>query len=302
MTRLQLHPMIGSKSNKTSSVAGGIVGVNTGKVAVVTGAGRMRGIGRTVAEELGAAGYTVIATERTERGSLSVSERELGWQGAQSVADSIQDAGGTAYAMACDVTNTAEIALLAKRIEELGDLSVLINNAGVAGDAGKGMIHQISREVIDSTIAINLTSVFYLTQALSPLFQASTAENKAIVNISSTAASRPLSHYGSYCASKAGLEALTKQMALEMARYGVRVNCVSPGSTATDMIDQTLARAGERTKQSGEDIKKLTEKKIPLRRFATTEELSSVITFLAGPGASYVTGQTLQVDGGLTLV
>jgi NAD(P)-dependent dehydrogenase (short-subunit alcohol dehydrogenase family) len=270
-------------------------------VAVVTGAGRMRGIGYATARLLAGDGYTVVLTERPGS-SPTEAESGCGWTGAKSGVDAIVGSGGRAVAVACDVTDPGDLADLVERTVELGPLAVLVNNAGSAGQASTFAVHEAPEDVWAEAIEVNLHALHRIAVAAIPALIASEAADKAIVNLASLAGSHPLARYGSYSASKAGVIAVTSQMALELARYGIRVNCVSPGSTDTDMIDGTLDRAERRAGMAPGSVRDLSTKRIPLRRFADPAEVGEVIRFLAGARSSYVTGQTLLVDGGLSLI
>ena len=123
-----------------------------------------------------------------------------------------------------------------------------------------------------------------------------------MVHLSSTAGHRALRRYGAYCASKAAVERLTEQQAIELARYGIRVNCVAPGLTPTDMVDGTLGRAASTAGVRVEQVMESALRAIPLRRTATTDDIAAAVAFLVGDDATYITGQILTVDGGMTLV
>lgn len=270
-------------------------------VAIVTGAGRMRGIGQATARLLARDGFSVVVAERP--GSRPTeSEQACGWQGARSTVEAITAAGGRAAAVQCDVTDRSDLESLVDAGSSLGALSVLVNNAGTAGQASSFALHELPADVWSDAVAINMTSLHQTAVTVVPALIESPAARKAIVNISSLAGSRPLPFYGGYNASKAGVEAVTKQLALELARYGIRVNCVSPGSTDTDMIDGTLERAESRAGLAAGSVRELSIRRIPLRRFSEPSEVAEAICFLSGDRASYITGQVLQVDGGLSLV
>ncbi len=130
----------------------------------------------------------------------------------------------------------------------------------------------------------------------------SQAPRRCLVYLSSTAGHRALRRYGAYCASKAAVERLTEQQAIELARFGIRVNCVAPGLTPTDMIDGTLGRAAAASGSPVEQVMESAVRAIPLRRTATTDDIAGAVAFLVGDDASYITGQILTVDGGMTLV
>ena len=270
-------------------------------VAIVTGAGRMRGIGGATARLLAREGFAVVVAERP--GSRpTAAETEAGWRGAESAVEAIEAAGGRATAIQCDVTDPGDLDRMVAAGCELGDLAVLVNNAGTAGEASSYRVHEVPADLWADTMDINVKSLYLTAVAAVPALIASEAQHKAIVNLSSLAALRPLPYYGAYSASKAAVVALTQQMAVELARYGIRVNCVSPGSTDTDMIAGTMERAEVRAGLEAGSVRAVSIKRIPLRRFADPAEMAEAICFFAGPRGSYVTGQTLQVDGGLSLV
>lgn len=275
----------------------------TRPVAVVTGAGRSRGIGRAIAVRLAADGFAIVVHERNDDPTRRpADEQASGWLGAVSVVDEILQRGGSACRVTGDVCDAGTASAIRDAAASLGDIAVLVNNHGSAGQANSYMVHETPVEVWDEVVAVNLTSLHRLSSVLVPAMTDSRARRRAIVNLSSTAGHRALPRYGGYCASKAAVERVTEQQAIELARFQIRVNAVAPGLTPTDMIDATLARAATVAKTDVDTILEAAKRNIPLRRVATTADIAGVVAFLVGPDADFVTGQTLTVDGGMTLV
>lgn len=241
-----------------------------GQVALVTGASR--GIGRAIATHLAAAGAAVacIAT-RAENCAETV--------------EACEEAGARAQAFGVDVSDTEAVAEVVGRVQkELGGLHVLVNNAGVTRDQ---LLLRMSEDDFDRVMEVNLKGSWnFLKAAARPLMKC----RGRVVNISSVVGVTGNAGQANYAASKAGVIGLTRSLAKELAGRGVCVNAVAPGYIATDMT-------------AGMDEKAATElaSRIPLGRIGGPEEVARLVEFLAGPGGSYITGQTIVVDGGLSV-
>jgi len=234
--------------------------------ALVTGASR--GIGAATALALAADGWPVRVNYRSDE------------QGAHEVVARIEAAGGSASAVQGDVADGDAVAGLLERGED-GPVLVLVNNAGLRLD---GLSPQIEDEQWQRVIDVNLTATFRATRAALPTMMR--ARFGRVVNVASIVGLRANAGQANYAASKAGVVGFTKTVAAEVARRGVTVNAVAPGFIETKLTEEILG--GE------------LEKAIPARRVGTPEEVAACIRFLASEEASYVTGTTLTVDGGLS--
>lgn len=274
-----------------------------GKVAIVTGAARKRGIGRAIALRLAREGADV-AVSGLPAGpgkSLPPHEREENWNGVESLAGEIRALGRRALARDCDVTKVDQVeALVNAATRELGGVDIVVNNAGVPSGAGAAPIADMENALWRATLDVNLTGV-YLVSKYAARQMIAAGKGGAIVNISSTAGRRGIVDYGAYCASKFGVIGFTQQLALELAKHRIRVNCICPGSTDTDMMDGTFRRTAETVGAKFVDVKKGVANIIPMGRQGTPDEQAAACFFLVGPDASYITGQTLNVDGGLAM-
>ncbi|MFL6603450.1 MAG: SDR family NAD(P)-dependent oxidoreductase [Steroidobacteraceae bacterium] len=274
-----------------------------GVTALVTGAARMRGIGRAIAVKLATDGaHVVVASLPRQASAFPEHEQACGWRGIESVAEEIRALGRQALSVDCDVTQADQVENLFELAErQLGTVHAIINNAGVAGGAGSAAIADLDYAEWQRTIDVNLNGVFLVSKRAARGLIAA-GKPGAIVNLSSLAGRVGMAWYGGYCASKFAVIGLTQQMALELARNSVRVNCVCPGTIDTDMMDGTFARmAGRIGKSSAAQIKESVARSVPLRRQGMPQELAAVISFLLGPEASYITGQTINVDGGVRM-
>ena len=243
-----------------------------GKVALVTGAGR--GIGRALAVALGAAGAAVACAART------LNE-------VRAAAAGIRDAGGAADAFRMDVTSTEDVETQVRAIAAtLGPVDILVNNAGM-------LVQKKTLEVTDAEwetiVATNLTSMFRCARAVAPSMIA--RGGGRIINVGSMWGKLGVPQHTAYCVTKAGVDALTRCLAIEWARVGIRVNCLAPGYVRTDFSIEALK--DDRTK-------KFIEGKIPLRRLAEPEEMGPLAVYLASPASDFMTGQTVYLDGGQT--
>jgi NAD(P)-dependent dehydrogenase (short-subunit alcohol dehydrogenase family) len=242
--------------------------------AIVTGAGS--GIGRATALALAAAGHDVGITTRANVA------------GAERTCELVRAAGRTSTWRRLDLADADSAGrVIDALMDDLGDPTVLVNNAG-ANSRTPAVEDELAafRRVLE----INLTGAFACSQAFARrVMSARTAG--VIVNVTSVLAHAPLAGAASYCASKAGLDALTKALAIEWAPFSIRVNAVAPGHTVTPMnFDEEV------------DPGAVDRPQIPLGRPAAVEEIAAAIAFLAGPSAAYATGSSLTVDGGLLLV
>jgi 3-oxoacyl-[acyl-carrier protein] reductase len=235
--------------------------------ALVTGASR--GIGASIAKQLAREGWPVGVNYRADS------------EGAEAVVKEIADAGGRAKALQGDVADPETADKLFEALEEeFGPVLVLVNNAGVRAD---GLSPQIDDDDWDKVIDTNLSAAFRLTRrALRPMLRARFGR---VVNIASIVGQRANPGQANYAASKAGLVAMTKTVAAEVARRGVTVNAVAPGLIETDMTEGIADNLLEH---------------VPARRAGTPDEVAECVRFLASDGAGYVTGVCLTVDGGLT--
>jgi 3-oxoacyl-[acyl-carrier protein] reductase len=241
------------------------------RVAIVTGASR--GIGKVIAEDIAKAGATVVCVSRSQ-------------SDIDNVANSINKNGGIAIAIACDISNGKQYQELAKSvIEKFGSIDILVNNAGVTKD---GLIMRMSEDDWDIVIDTNLKGAFNGTKAVTRHMMKQ--RSGRIINISSVVGLIGNAGQANYAASKAGLIGLTKATAKELASRGITANCIAPGYIETDM-----------TKQLSDKIRDALIQQIPLGRIGQAKDIASIVCFLASDDASYITGQTFTVDGGMVM-
>jgi NAD(P)-dependent dehydrogenase (short-subunit alcohol dehydrogenase family) len=247
------------------------------RAAFVTGGAG--GIGRATCQAFHDAGYRVALTDLDEDLSAAA-------------AAEIDPSGERVVGIACDVSSTPSVdAAVAAAVERFGRLDSLANVAGVVGP---GPSEELSDESWDRLITIHLGGAFRCSRAAFPSLEATGAGS--IVSISSIAGRTGFSLRASYCAAKAGIEGLTRALAVEWASRGVRVNAVAPGHVRTPMLDYSL-QIGSVTQET---VAARTQR-IPMGRYAEASEIASVILFLCSPAASYVTGETIWVDGAITV-
>jgi len=274
----------------------------SGKVALVTGAGRKRGIGRAIALRLAEEGCDVaVSGFPRPASSYPPAEQAEGWRGSASVADEITALGRRSVAHDADVADAAQVtALVEATVAALGRIDILVNNAALPSEAGAAGILDLDDDVWFRTVDVNLNGLYLVTKAVGRTMRAA-GEGGCIVNISSMAGRQGLPNYGAYCATKWGMIGLTQQLAMELTPHRIRVNCVCPGSTDTDMMDGTFGRTAKRAGIDPEAARKGTIARIPWGRQGRPEEQAAAVAFLASDDAAYITGQTVNVDGGLRM-
>ena len=243
----------------------------SGKTAIVTGASR--GIGAAIAHRLCETGANVVICSRSADAIAQV-------------ADTLQDKGSVVHAMVADISQKADVeALIEKTIADFSQIDILVNNAGITRDM---LLMRLKDEDWDAVLQTNLTGTMYCTRAvLRPMIR---QKSGRIINISSVIGLMGNAGQASYAAAKAGILGLTKATAKEVGARGITVNAIAPGFITTDMTAQI-------PEQSQEQLREM----IPLRGFGYPEDVADAVCFLASNAARYITGQILQVDGGMVM-
>ncbi|MDO4997660.1 MAG: 3-oxoacyl-ACP reductase FabG [Neisseria sp.] len=241
----------------------------SGKIALVTGASR--GIGAAIADTLAQAGATVIGTATSDSGAAAIGERLAQW-------------GGSGRALNAAEPNSIET-LIADIEKEFGKLDILVNNAGITRD---NLLMRMKEEEWDEIMQVNLKSVFRASKAV--LRGMMKQRSGRIINITSVVGAMGNAGQANYAAAKAGLIGFAKSMAREVGSRGITVNCVAPGFIDTDM-----------TRALPEEVRKTFEAQTALGKFGEAQDIANAVLFLASEQASYITGQTLHVNGGMLM-
>ena len=274
-----------------------------GPVALVTGAGGMRSIGRAVALRLAADGYDVGVTDvdrPPER--VGPDERAAGWHGLDAVAAEVEATGRRALPVVCDLTDASAVAELVTHVAgRLGPIDVLVNTARAFTDPEVVPTLDLTVEAWDHVHAVNARGPLLTSQLVARAMVERGAAGR-IVNVSSLASHKPLAGGVAYCSSKAALDMLTRVLALELGPHGIRVNAVNPGTVATNRVSLVEARmaaeAGVTVEQLRRDSLARQAADIALRRVAEPDDVADVVAFLVGDDSRHVTGQCIDVTGG----
>lgn len=248
------------------------MGLLTGKTALVTGASR--GIGKAIALKFAAEGADVAFTYLSSREHAKATEEAI-------VAMGVKSKG-----YASNASDFAQTEALVNQVKaDFGSIDILVNNAGITKD---GLMLRMTEEQWDEVMAVNLKSAFNFIHACTPIMMRQ--RGGSIINMSSVVGVHGNAGQCNYAASKAGLIALAKSIAQEMGAKGIRANAIAPGFIETDM-----------TAAVPEAVREEWCKKIPLRRVGTTDDVANVAVFLASDLSSYVSGQVIQIDGGMNM-
>lgn len=248
------------------------MGLLDGKTAIVTGAAR--GIGKAIALKYASEGANIAFTD------LIIDEN------ADKTVKEIEAFGVKAKGYASNAANFAETEIVVNQIkDDFGSIDILVNNAGITKD---GLMMRMSEGQWDAVIAVNLKSAFNFIHACTPIMMRQ--RQGSIINMASVVGVHGNAGQSNYSASKAGMIGLAKSIAQELGSRGIRSNAIAPGFIITDM-----------TAKLSDEVKDEWSKKIPLRRGGTPEDVANIATFLASDLSSYVTGQVIQVDGGMNM-
>jgi NAD(P)-dependent dehydrogenase (short-subunit alcohol dehydrogenase family) len=261
-----------------------------GKVAVVTGAGRMRSIGRPIAVELARAGCDVVLTG-TGRPPARYpdDEQAAGWRDIDSVADEVRALGRQALPVVSDVSDADAVEALAQRVvDEFGRVDIVVNNAGAARGDDRVPVVDLAVDQWRTVIDVNLNGTFYMSRAFGQRMVAQ-GDGGSIVNISSIGGKMMAARTAAYAASKAGIHALTCAMSGELGAANIRVNAICPGIIDTYRLDDI---------PRGEAFDNLVARSIPLGRAGAGEDIAWMTVYLCSDQGSWITGQLYTVDGG----
>ncbi len=260
------------------------------KVAIVTGAGRLRGIGRSVALALAKAGADLVITgtgRPPER--FPDDEKAVGWRDIESVAEEIRQLGRKALPLVVDVSNSQDVdAMVEKTLSQYGRLDILVNNAAFARGPDRIPVVELPEEIWRKVIDIDLTGTFLCSKAVARVL-IDQGQGGKIVNISSLSGKRGRAKAAAYNAAKFGLNGFTQALALELAPYKINVNAVCPGVVETSRMDD-LGR--------GERWDRYIAETVPLGRAGTGEDIAGLVLFLCSAASDYMTGQSINMGGG----
>jgi len=273
-----------------------------GKVALVTGAAGIRGMGRAIAVRLAKEGADVVVVDHPQASQrFSAEAHQAGWKGLDSVVGEIQAAGRQGLAVNADISSSSDVENLVNlTLRKFGRIDILVNNAAIPGP-GKTPVVDLEEETWKNVLNINLTGSFLLSRAVArSMIQR--GEGGKIIMIASYAGKTGIAGMAAYSASKAGLISLTQTLALELGQYRINVNAICPGGVPTDMNYAVIEKLAREKGVSIEEARQLHidsfGASIPLGRSGKVEDIAGAVAFLVSPDADYIDGQALNVCGG----